>query len=59
MGKTIGKTKMTLVSGKSMGDILKQMERVADKLEEKENRSMARSVWDFIAKKPVVGKRKG
>jgi ABC-type phosphonate transport system ATPase subunit len=56
--KVIGKAKMTLVSGKSMGDILKQMERVADRLEEKENRSMMRSMWDFVAKKPVIGKRK-
>ena len=56
--KVIGKVKMTLASGKSMKDILTQMQRVADGLEEKENRSMVRAMWDFVAKKPVIGKRK-
>ena len=52
------KAKVTIVSGKSLKDTLEQIQRVADKLEERENRSMAASFWDFIAKKPVVGKRK-
>ena len=56
--KVIGKSKMTLVSSKSMGDMLEKMERIVDNLDEKENRSMVRAVWDFVAKKPVIGKRK-
>ena len=52
------KSKVTIVSGKSLKDALEQMQRVADKLEERENRSMVRSMWDFVAKKPVIGKRK-
>ena len=50
--------KVTVVSGKSMKDILEQMQLVVNKMEERENRSMARAAWDFVAKKPVIGKRK-
>lgn len=56
--KTIGKAKMTLISGKSMGDMLEKMDKIVNKMEERENRSMVRAVWDFVAKKPVIGKRK-
>lgn len=56
--KSIGKVKMTLLSDKSMIDILDKMQYVADKMEEKENRSMAAGLWDLVSKKPVWGKRK-
>lgn len=52
------KAKVTIASGKSLQDTLAQIQRVADKLEERENRSMVRAMWDFVAKKPVIGKRK-
>ena len=48
--------KITIYSSKSMKDLCERMERIADKIEEKENRSMTRSAWNFVSKKPIVGK---
>jgi intergrase/recombinase len=48
--------KVTIYSGKSMKNTLERLQRIADKIEEKENRSMARSVLNFVTKKPVIGK---
>ncbi len=48
--------KITIYSSKIMKDLCDRMERITDKIEEKENRSMTRSAWNFISKKPVVGK---
>jgi len=32
---------------------------MADKMEEKENRSMMRALWIGLTKKPVIGKPRG
>lgn len=48
--------KITIYSSKSMKDLCERMEKIADKIEEKENRSMAKSAWNFVSKKPVIGK---
>ena len=50
------KNKMTIYSSKSMKDLCERMERLVDRIEEKENRSMARSTWNFMSKKPIIGK---
>jgi len=64
--KSIGKVKMTLTSGEGMKSILEeskqvlgQIKHMADKMEEKENRSMMRALWIGLTKKPVIGKPRG
>ena len=52
------KVAITIASEKTLKDTLSQLQHVVDKMDEKENRSMAAGLWEFIAKKPVIGKRK-
>jgi hypothetical protein len=48
--------KITIYSSKSMKNLCERLEKIADKIEEKENRSMVRTAWNFVSKKPVIGK---
>ena len=50
------KKKITIYSNKSMKDLCDRMECIVERAEEKENRSMAKSVLNFVTKKPVIGK---
>ena len=58
------KVKVMVVSGETVKNMLEtnvrtleQIARIADRIEEKENRSMAKALWDGLTKKPVWGKR--
>ena len=48
--------KITIYSSKNMQDLCARIESIADKMEERENRSMVRSMWNILTKKPVIGK---
>ncbi len=48
--------KITLYSSDSIKALCDRMERIVDRAEEKENRSMSRAAWTFVSKKPIVGK---
>ena len=50
------KKKITIYSSKSIKNLCDRMERIVERAEEKENRSMAKSVLNFVTKKPVIGK---
>jgi hypothetical protein len=49
------KMKVTIVSEKSLDELLASIEKNIAIQEEKEERSIARMIWDIL-KKPVVGK---
>lgn len=51
MGKTI-----IVYSGESMKETHERLKILADKMEERENRSMVRSTWNILTKKPFIGK---
>ena len=48
--------KIIVYSGESMKETHDRLKQLADKIEERENRSMVRSMWNILTKKPVVGK---
>ena len=47
--------KITIYSGENMKNTLEQIKRIANRLEEKEDQSIVRSIWSIL-KKPVIGK---
>ena len=49
------KMKVTIISDKALDDLLNRIDRGAAKQEEKEERSIARMMWDFL-NKPVIGR---
>jgi hypothetical protein len=49
------KMKVTIISEKSLDDLLDRIDKAAAKQEEREDRSIARTIWDFL-NKPVIGK---
>ena len=49
------KIKGSIYSSKVIEDLLVRIEDLTERLERKENRSLARTAWDFL-KKPVIGK---
>ena len=53
------KKKMTVYSGEGIKETHDRLKVLTDKLEERENRSMVRSMWNFLTKKPVIGKARG
>ena len=50
------KKKITVYSGEGIRATHDRLKILTDKLEERENRSMMRSLWNILTKKPVVGK---
>jgi hypothetical protein len=50
--------KVTIYSGESVKNTLDQLKRIADKIEEKENRSIMRAFWSVLAEKPFIGKKR-
>jgi hypothetical protein len=51
--------KITVYSSESIKETHDRLKILTDKLEERENRSMGRSLWNMLTKKPVIGKPKG
>lgn len=50
--------KIIVYSGESMKETHDRLKILSDKMEERENRSMVRSMWNIFTKKPVIGKPK-
>ena len=50
--------KFRLYSSDSVKTLCEKAEKSIERLEEKENRSVMRTLWDGLTKKPVIGKRK-
>lgn len=50
------KMKVTIVSEKALDDLLKRIDKNTARQEEKEERFIARLIWDFLSK-PVIGKK--
>lgn len=48
--------KIIVYSSESMKQTHDRLKILADKMEERENRSMVRSMWNILTKKPVIGK---
>jgi hypothetical protein len=51
------KMKVTIISEKSLDDLLDRIDKAAAKQESKEERSLVRILWDFLNKQ-VIGKPK-
>ena len=49
------KMKVTIISEKALDDLLNRMDKNTARQEEKEERSIARMILDFL-NKPVIGK---
>ena len=48
--------KIIIYSGESMKETHDRLKKLADKMEGREDRSMVRSMWNVLTKKPVIGK---
>jgi hypothetical protein len=49
------KMKVTIISEKALDDLLNRIDKTTTKQEEKDERSICRTIWDFL-NKPVIGK---
>lgn len=49
------KMKVTIISEKALDDLLNRIDKTTAKQEAKEERSIARMMWDFL-NRPVIGK---
>ncbi len=49
------KMKVTIISEKALDDLLNRIDENTARQKEKEERSIARIIWDFLSK-PVIGK---
>ena len=54
----MNKVKFRVYSSDSVKTLCERAEKAIEILEEKENRSVMRTLWDGLTKKPVIGKRK-
>ena len=50
--------KITIYSSESVKNTHDRLKKLVDKIEEKENRSIMRSLWNILAEKPFIGKKR-